>query len=710
MFSLISFRFWHRAISVILILCLTISPEFSYAQSLFVSALPEPGTMLGTSAAFTPVLVRGLVIHPDKPLNFDFIVDSGNEVVNKVAIKEQSERIAKYFLAAVTVPESQLWVNLSPYEKDRIIDEGLGQTLLGRDMLAQDYVLKQLTASMIYPEDKLGKDFWTRIYKEAQEKFGTSDIPVDTFNKVWITPEKAEIYEKGNVVYVTQARLKVMLDSDYQAMAQNDVIPSPQGVGSQNDKTAFTKEIIRQIVLPAIEKEVNEGKNFATLRQVYYAAILAKWYRGLVQDTLMTKGYIGQNKIAGVTNADKTLKEQIYQRYIAAYKKGVFNYIKEESDVTTGETIPRKYFSGGLDKFGDGIPISHAPNASMITAIGKWFRSLFVVRSEEKTKRIGTVILERAQVGEDPWEKRQKKIRPIYFNQFDAAILSFKHGSNYDLVNFLATGFRILGAKETEGIDDGGWWKEFPQRIPMIIKQLTADELVILANSLSSTILSDRILPVFDGWNMFLGAELVSSAPSGDLILTDEIRRLFQVKKIVSGREDMLIDATEVAGNSEIPLSIKGLIKIRGIIDSGKDFYLQKETYKDLRHSGDPIYAQYEVDVTKYSIGVRNAAQNGDIKIIGIKGQIKRSDASMTIPGSVNWYIKRLGEFNTEVRKKAMAAIDRKVTDPKKKLLLFESTLSSRIPMEREDVRLWVMSGIDALAIEPDRRLLVLQM
>ncbi|MBF0595840.1 MAG: hypothetical protein HQL22_12860 [Candidatus Omnitrophica bacterium] len=265
MFNSVNFRFWQSTVSIILIFCLTISPEFSYAQSLFISTLPEPGTMLGTSAAFTPVLVKGLVIHPDKPLNFDFIVDSGNDAVNKVAIKEQSERIAKYFLAAVTVPESQLWVNLSPYEKDRIIDEGLGQTLLGRDMLAQDYVLKQLTASMIYPEDKLGKDFWTRIYEEAQEKFGTSDIPVDTFNKVWITPEKAEIYEKGNAVFVTQAKLKVMLDSDYQAMAQNNIIPGPQGEGSQNDKAAFTKEIIRQIVLPAIEKEVNEGKNFALM-------------------------------------------------------------------------------------------------------------------------------------------------------------------------------------------------------------------------------------------------------------------------------------------------------------------------------------------------------------------------------------------------------------------------------------------------------------
>jgi len=43
-------------------------------------------------------------------------------------------------------------VTQSAYEKDRIIPEQLGQTVMGRDMLAQDYILKQLTASLIYPE------------------------------------------------------------------------------------------------------------------------------------------------------------------------------------------------------------------------------------------------------------------------------------------------------------------------------------------------------------------------------------------------------------------------------------------------------------------------------------------------------------------------------------------------------------------------------
>ncbi|MBF0330727.1 MAG: YvcK family protein [Candidatus Omnitrophica bacterium] len=352
-----------KFLSIILSLSLLLTPEMGYAQSAFVSMLPEPGKMVGVSSAFTPVLVKGLVIHPDKPLNFDFIVDSGNDSADQAIVKDQTDRMAKYFLAAITVPEEQLWVNLSPYEKDRVIENDLGNTVLGRDMLAQDYLLKQLTASLIYPEEGLGKDFWAKVYSQAQAKFGTTDIPVDTFNKVWIMPAAAEVFEKGNAVYVTQAKLKVMLDSDRTAMAVVD------------ERASIAKEVMRQIIVPAIEKEVNEGKNFAAIRQVYHAAILAKWYRELIQNTLLSQAYVGQNKIEGVTSDEKALKEEIYQRYIAAYKKGVFDYIKETPS-TAGDATPKKYFSGGISDFAmKNVPLSKTENAQAIgVSVGQTFK------------------------------------------------------------------------------------------------------------------------------------------------------------------------------------------------------------------------------------------------------------------------------------------------------------------------------------------------
>ena len=86
---------------------------------------------------------------------------------------------------------------------------------MGRDLLAEDYMLKQITASLIYPESQLGKEFWKKVYAQAQAQYGTTNIPINTFNKVWIVPEKAVVYENGGVAFVLENHLKVMLEEDY---------------------------------------------------------------------------------------------------------------------------------------------------------------------------------------------------------------------------------------------------------------------------------------------------------------------------------------------------------------------------------------------------------------------------------------------------------------------------------------------------------------
>ena len=132
----------------------------AHAQS--VLDLPPAGAMITPSPEYHPILLKGLKVYPDKPFQFDFIVESGDSKQDIEAIKNESTKLIKYFLAALTVPQDDLWVNLSPYEKERIIPEAFGQTEMGRDLLAQDYILKQLSASLIYPENELGKKFWEK--------------------------------------------------------------------------------------------------------------------------------------------------------------------------------------------------------------------------------------------------------------------------------------------------------------------------------------------------------------------------------------------------------------------------------------------------------------------------------------------------------------------------------------------------------------------
>src|SRR3989338_2445464 len=133
--------------------------------------LPVPGTMITLTPGFTPALIRGITIHPENPLEFDFIVDNGDTNIEGEQLLVEAYKLIKYFLASLTVPEEELWVNLSPYEKDRIIPDSFGQTEMGRDLLMQDYMLKQLTASLMYPEEELGEKFWERVKEKANAKF-----------------------------------------------------------------------------------------------------------------------------------------------------------------------------------------------------------------------------------------------------------------------------------------------------------------------------------------------------------------------------------------------------------------------------------------------------------------------------------------------------------------------------------------------------------
>ncbi|MBF0595804.1 MAG: hypothetical protein HQL22_12680, partial [Candidatus Omnitrophica bacterium] len=328
------------------------------AQS--VLTLPAAGSMVSLSQAFTPPLIKGVKVYPDNPFRFDFIFDKGQSAGNAPELKDEAARLIKYFLSSLTTPADDLWVNLSPYEKDRIVPDAFGQTEMGRDLLAQDYILKQITASVIYPEGEVGKQYWARIYQTAFSKFGTTDIPFDSFNKVWIMPELASVYENDHngVAYVVKSRLKVMLEKDYDAASANGADHAALPV--KDEGGVLAEDVFRQVIIPVLEKEVNEGQNFARLRQVYSSLILAVWLKKKIKDGILAQVYVDRNKVAGIAIDDPREAEKIWQQYVEAFKKGSFNYIKEEKDPLTDDLIPRKYFSGGFN----GSQLSHAMRVS----------------------------------------------------------------------------------------------------------------------------------------------------------------------------------------------------------------------------------------------------------------------------------------------------------------------------------------------------------
>ena len=302
-------------------------PTASSAETIL--NLPPPGTLLSVSEAYVPAMIRGIIIHPENPLKFNFIVDTGHSgiAINSEDFRIESKKMIKYFLASLTVPEKATWVNLSPYEENRIISKELGRTEMGRDMLAQDYLLKQLTASLMYPEEELGQAFWKRVHAQASERYGTAEIPVETLSKVWIVPDKAVVYEQDNSVYVVERHLKVMLEEDFVGLnihQKNKTFEeSPLGVDAPKTKALrkVASEVVREILIPEIEKEVNTGKHFAPLRQIYNSMILAAWYKKSLKESLLGQVYVDQSKTQGIDLDDTSIHQKIYDQYVEAFKR-----------------------------------------------------------------------------------------------------------------------------------------------------------------------------------------------------------------------------------------------------------------------------------------------------------------------------------------------------------------------------------------------------
>ncbi|MBF0385069.1 MAG: hypothetical protein HQL27_04275, partial [Candidatus Omnitrophica bacterium] len=369
-------------IILIIITSFTISLPVPYAFAQYAPPMPAPGSMAPLSANFTGPMLAGIQIDLKNPLHMNFLMDKGEDKISEESRQAEYTKIIKYFLSSLTVPGENFWVNLSPYEKNRIIPDDLSQTQMGLDLLAQDYLLKQITSSLMYPEGDIGKELWERIYNEAGKRFGTTEIPLNILNKVWVVPDKAVIYEREGTAWVIYSHLKVLLEEDYLAMNKTGLGHPLSTLGAMPKNTQMqemTNQLVREVILPEIENEVNEGKNFTVLRQIVSAMVLSHWFKQALKNSLITEVYVDKGKFGGIETADKNLKLSIYDRYIEAFKKGVYEYVQEDYDPQTKEIIPRKFFSGGFAL--DSAMISTVQNPltvdpAIMSAVGNRFAGI----------------------------------------------------------------------------------------------------------------------------------------------------------------------------------------------------------------------------------------------------------------------------------------------------------------------------------------------
>lgn len=286
----------------------------AYAQEI----LPSPTKLISISKPAEDFVLTGLKFDQNNPHNIEFLFDAGA----KFPSESDKERNLQYFLAAMALPLEDLWINLSPYEQDRIQADSLNGTDLGNGLLEQDYILKLLSSSLTYPKSSLGSKYWDEV-NEVEDKSLTQ-----AYNKVWIIPGEISIAESSNGIYISNSELDIETANDRFASS---------GDGANRD----VSDVFSKYIVPEIKKDVNSGENFSTLRQIYRAVILAQWFKTKVTDPVW-KHYI----VSGIKDnlKNESIKNEVYSKYKRSVEKGVY---KDVNNIK-GSNNKQVYCVGGV--------------------------------------------------------------------------------------------------------------------------------------------------------------------------------------------------------------------------------------------------------------------------------------------------------------------------------------------------------------------------
>jgi hypothetical protein len=249
-----------------------------------------------------------------------------------------AQQASDAFFVWLTLPTSKFTVNLNPDEPNRIIDADLGRTDAGRTLLEADLRLKKTVAALIHPDTPLGAKFW-----EALEGVGENCFSF----RQWIVPAPAVVRENAEELYILDAPLLVKMETEYfQARGLgNGATACPV---QQKSVEAHNEEVFRTMVLPLVQRAVNEAPEYAELRRIYLSRVAAEWYRDRsTHENMAFAGLINHGDITPWTSRQPWSPREVFNRYVESFTNGEFNVTRQTQRGAFIET--KTYILGGVD-------------------------------------------------------------------------------------------------------------------------------------------------------------------------------------------------------------------------------------------------------------------------------------------------------------------------------------------------------------------------
>jgi hypothetical protein len=322
-------------------------------------------------------------------LNNDFklLLDKGTSKENKPEVLEKATgELLKYFFIGIALPNDAFWVNLRPDSPKEIIDDNLAKTDIGKIMLECDLQLKKDTAKYTSPDTLEGRQYWDKLYKRAEELYGSENITIPTLTRPWIVPDEIIVREAEGSAYIYKATLKVMLEQDYLKGNSNYSFPDEKS----KILNEYSSQIIRETIIPKLTREVNSSKRYSGLRQVYYSLILAQWFKQSQKGTKsQVTSKIDAKDLSNLASRAKWDKDTYFKAYQKSFKDGEYN-IQENRASPYGQTI-RAYFSGGeqFTDIGRQVEAGLVRSRSLNLGDGFWSQYYSILASVSAAGAIG---------------------------------------------------------------------------------------------------------------------------------------------------------------------------------------------------------------------------------------------------------------------------------------------------------------------------------
>jgi hypothetical protein len=230
----------------------------------------------------------------------------------------------------MSLKPSDLWVNLSPHEPQRILPPSLAQTHIGIDLLTDDVLLKSLTADLLSPHTDQGRSFWEKIWREhLSESEHTS--PLNTELRVWITPAPVQMEATDSMIKIIDAPLNILMDQDLRSTQRPSATVSGSDVVSRHIHAYLTSHL---------STIVNQADHFHRTKFILNTLIINRWLHRSLSD---------QNKtLVGITRPPSEAIPQIYDHYLNVFKSHQ-NQVLEVYNDTTHQFQNIRTVSGGLN-------------------------------------------------------------------------------------------------------------------------------------------------------------------------------------------------------------------------------------------------------------------------------------------------------------------------------------------------------------------------